>query len=479
MQIDSYASPDAEALLVAGGERTKRQVRRQREFAAHYIAAAGFLMAAGALAAIAPWHRSLSVPALLLVIGIWILVERVQFPVAGGLTAPTMVVFVPSLFVLPTPVVPLVAMLALLLERLPAVVRGRAPFTLVPATVADSWYTIGPALVIVLAGAQAFAWSHWPIYALALVAQFAFDLVATIARCWIGEGISPRVQLPLLGWLYVVDLALAPLGLLIAAAAVNRPALVLLASSPLAMLWLFARERQQRMDETLALSTAYRGTALLLGDVVEADHHYTGTHSRQVVDLSIAVADGLGLHSAQRRNIEFAALLHDVGKIQIPKEIINKPGPLDDDEWALMRQHTIDGERMLEQVGGLLADVGTIVRASHERWDGDGYPDGLAAEEIPIEARIVSTCDAFSAMTTDRSYRKAMSVEQALAELRRCAGTHFDPTVVGEIERSLGRSAPGPVAGDDVRPSQVIALPEIVASVRPAPATKDLVVYVP
>ena len=112
---------------------------------------------------------------------------------------------------------------------------------MVPTYLADSWYTMGPALVIVLAGAQHFSWSHWPVYAGALVAQLAVDLGVTLARCSIGEGINPRVQLPLLTWLYLADAALAPLGLLIAAAAIDRPGLVLLALSPMAMLWLFAR----------------------------------------------------------------------------------------------------------------------------------------------------------------------------------------------------------------------------------------------
>jgi HD-GYP domain-containing protein (c-di-GMP phosphodiesterase class II) len=153
-----------------------------------------------------------------------------------------------------------------------------------------------------------------------------------------------------------------------------------------------------------------------------------------VVDLSIGVADELGLDATQRRNVEFAALLHDVGKIHVPKEIINKPGKLDEQEWEIMRRHTIEGERMLKQVGGLLASVGRIVRASHEHYDGRGYPDGLAEEAIPVEARIVCACDAYSAMTTDRSYRKAMSKADALAELQRCAGTQFDPTVVAAVQ---------------------------------------------
>jgi HD-GYP domain-containing protein (c-di-GMP phosphodiesterase class II) len=149
-----------------------------------------------------------------------------------------------------------------------------------------------------------------------------------------------------------------------------------------------------------------------------------------VVELALAVSDNLGLRRAQRRHVEFAALLHDIGKISVPKEIINKPGKLTEDEWAVVRRHTIEGERMLKQIGGVLAEVGRIVRSSHEHFDGHGYPDGLAGEEIPIEARIVSCCDAFSAMTTTRAYRKAMSVEAALAELRACAGTQFDPEAV-------------------------------------------------
>ena len=133
------------------------------------------------------------------------------------------------------------------------------------------------------------------------------------------------------------------------------------------------------------------------------------------------------------RRVEFGALLHDIGKISVPKEILNKPGPLDDDEWAVMHRHTIEGERMLGQVGGLLAEVGRMVRSSHEHFDGSGYPDGLAGTEIPIEARIVSCCDAFSAMTTDRPYRKAMPLEAALLELDACAGTQFDPAVAAAL----------------------------------------------
>jgi HD-GYP domain-containing protein (c-di-GMP phosphodiesterase class II) len=205
-----------------------------------------------------------------------------------------------------------------------------------------------------------------------------------------------------------------------------------------ALLRLFSGERQRRIDSALELSDAYRGTAFLLGDVVEADDAYTGSHSRHVVDLVLGVADVLGLSPDDRRDAEFVALLHDVGKIRIPSEIINKPGPLDAEERAIIETHTIEGERMLEQVGGLIGHVGELVRSCHERWDGGGYPDGLAGEDIPLIARIVCACDAYSAMTTDRSYRKALGRDEALDELRRCAGTHFDPQVVDAILRVDG-----------------------------------------
>ena len=174
---------------------------------------------------------------------------------------------------------------------------------------------------------------------------------------------------------------------------------------------------------------------MLLGDVVEADDAYTGSHSRDVVSLVIDVADRLGLDASERRDAEFAALLHDIGKIKVPGEIINKPGKLTDEEWEIMKTHTVEGERLLSQVGGILGNVGRIVRSCHEDWDGTGYPDRLVGEEIPLVARIVCCCDAYSAITTDRPYRAGRSAEEALEELRRCAGTQFDPDVVDALAR--------------------------------------------
>ena len=144
------------------------------------------------------------------------------------------------------------------------------------------------------------------------------------------------------------------------------------------------------------------------------------------------------------------------GKIAVPKEIINKPGALTDEEWVVIKTHTVEGERMLARVGGVLGEVGSIVRSSHERWDGSGYPDGLAGDEIPLESCIVSCCDAFDAMTTDRSYRTAMPLERALTELAAGAGTQFHPRVAAVLaelvspqaqaaSRSVAAPAPSPV----------------------------------
>jgi HD-GYP domain-containing protein (c-di-GMP phosphodiesterase class II) len=142
-----------------------------------------------------------------------------------------------------------------------------------------------------------------------------------------------------------------------------------------------------------------------------------------------------------------------VGKIAIPKEIINKPGKLTDDERAIIETHTIEGETLLNRVGGLLGDVGGLVRSCHERYDGLGYPDGLAGDAIPIEARIVCCCDAFNAMTTDRPYRSALSLEEALSELRVHRASQFDPDVVDALlamhagaEAAQGKSALLPAA---------------------------------
>ncbi|HEV2776154.1 MAG TPA: HD domain-containing phosphohydrolase [Solirubrobacteraceae bacterium] len=159
---------------------------------------------------------------------------------------------------------------------------------------------------------------------------------------------------------------------------------------------------------------------------------YTGEHSESVVDMAAGVAESLGLSPAQVGDVRAAALLHDIGKVGIPDAILNKPGPLTPDERGVMAEHPVIGERILRGIGGFAA-VADIVRHEHESYDGSGYPDGLAGNEIPIGSRIILACDAYHAMTSDRPYRARMSHAAAFRELRRCAGGQFDPNVTAAL----------------------------------------------
>ena len=402
-------------------------VRREPAIAAVLFA----IVAIGAFAL--PSHRHLSISALLVCVLCYTLASRVQFEFGGVFALPTQTVFVAMWFLLPARMLPVAVCVSLLAAQLPELVRGRLPVDRLALFVGASWFSIGPALILYVADVHEPRWRSVPIYLAALGAQFLFDIVLTFVLLRTAVEISPLGHLRSVLPAFAVDSLLAPLGLLAAFASYGHPWALLLVLPVLLLFSTFARERQRRIDNALELSSAYRGTAMLLGDVIEADDEYTGSHSRDVVSLVVAVADRLKLDAHERRRAEFAALLHDVGKVKIPAEIIHKPGALDEAEWALMKTHTIVGEQMLQQIGGLLGEVGVIVRSCHERWDGSGYPDALAGDEIPLAARIVCACDAWSAMTTDRSYRAARSDDEAATELRACAGTHFDPRVVAAL----------------------------------------------
>lgn len=167
-----------------------------------------------------------------------------------------------------------------------------------------------------------------------------------------------------------------------------------------------------------------RSQELLLQVLHERDPD-TRSETEAVPALALAVGRALGLDPSSLAELEQAATLHDLGMLAVPDAILRKPGPLDDAEWRFVRQHTVVGERILA-VSPLLRGLGPIVRSTHERWDGSGYPDGLEGEEIPLAARVIAVCDAFHAMTSRRPYREALSVDEALAELDRCAGAQFD-----------------------------------------------------
>jgi len=399
--------------------------------------ASGFLVLATALPFALPSSRSPSVATVLALIAAYAAASQARFEVGTGLFLPTGLIFVPMLFLLPLGWVPAAICAGLLLGSSTDLLRRGLPLERILIVPLNCWYAIGPVLVLAVAGESAPSLSHWPIYVAALAAQCATDYAIQAPHQRFVNGVPFSLMARYMSWAFLVEAALAPVGLLVALAAVDHPVALTFVLPLIALLFVFAREREVRMDHALELSHAYRGTALLLGDVVEADDAYTGLHSRDVVSLVLDVCDKLGVDARARRDAEFAALLHDVGKIKIPSEIINKPGKLTDDEFELIKTHTVEGERLLSQVGGLLGSVGHIVRSCHEDWDGTGYPDGLRGEEIPLIARIVRCCDAFSAMTTDRSYRKAMPVAEAIAELHRCSGTDFDPAVVNALTETI------------------------------------------
>lgn len=445
-------SPTVQRLLEQAEEAPPRPLTRRQRLI-EWLAALAFLAVALEMALLLDADRAFDAPVAAALVCAYAVASRIRFSDGAGYTVPTQLVFVPMLFLLPTPAVPLLVAAGTLAGNLPEYLTRRTHLDRAVLSIGDSWYAVPPALVLTVAGAQTFAASDWPVYLAALGAQFAGDFVAAVARDWIAMGVSPQVQPRLLAWVYLVDLMLAPVGLLAALATEQLPYAFLLVLPLAALLAIFSRERTARLKQALELSRAYHGTALLLSDLIETDHEYTGSHTRSVVSLSLEVADELGLDAQERRNVELGALLHDVGKIAIPKEIINKPGPLSPEEWIVIKTHTVEGQRMLDRVGGMLREIGLVVRGSHERWDGTGYPDGLAGEQIPVASSVVSCCDAFNAMTTTRSYREAMSTEAAAEELRANAGTQFSPAVVDALIRVVERTAPKPAGPVTVRPA--------------------------
>ncbi len=460
--MSASAFVESERVRASLASRDAPMVAPQRR--AELIVGGGFVAAAGTLALLSTGNRGISLPLVALYVVSIAVLSRLRFDLGAGFTVPTEVLFVPMLFALPAALVPLLVALALGLGMAPAILRGHKPVSGLLTVPTNSWFALGPALVLTLAH-DTNPGGRSAILICALLAQLLCDFVANAALERLMDGLTVRELAAEVRQAYLIDMALAPLGLLTARAAVSHPRSVLLIAPLFGVLRFFSHERQVRLEQMIELNDAYRGTALVLGDVLEAKDSYTGEHTMGVVQLALHVAGLLDLDLARKRRVEFGALLHDVGKIAIPKEIIDKPGALDPQEWALIKTHTIEGQKLLLRVGGFMSEVGEIVRASHERWDGAGYPDGLRSEEIPLEARIVACCDAFDAMTTNRSYRRAMPVSAALAELADNAGTQFDPHVVAALTRvvkaSLQRGAAQPPG----------ALPDAPANSRELPAS--------
>jgi diguanylate cyclase (GGDEF)-like protein len=206
-----------------------------------------------------------------------------------------------------------------------------------------------------------------------------------------------------------------------------------------------ATETIERQNRSLMQANALlrdRATEAMesLAAAVDARDTYTAGHSRRVQEIAVAIGRELGLDGPELESLSFAALFHDVGKLAVPDSVLLKSGPLDYDEWWIVRRHAEEGERIIGHLG-FLADAAPAIRHHHEHWDGSGYPDGLRGQEIPIGARILHVADAFDSMVTERVYRSAMSLGQALAELRGASGTQFCPSSVRALEALVARGA--------------------------------------
>lgn len=395
--------------------------------------------------------READVPLTVALIVGYALVSRVRFEFGNGYVVPEQLVFVPVVLLIPLNEVLLLVSAASVLALLPDILEGRWHKQTLLGPLADSWFAVGPVLVLAALAPGDPDLNHAWVYAIAFGAQLFGDLIWSLIRNRLIDGMSPRETVATMGGVSRVDVTLSPLALMITLVAVDSP-YALLSIAPLVwLLEVFSRDREARYAGALELQRAYRGTVTLLSDVVEFEDPYTAAHSRSIVELAEATAEKLGVPRQERQRLEFAALLHDIGKIAIPKEILNKPASLTAEEFEVMRTHTIEGQYMLDRVGGLLGEIGEVVRSCHERWDGKGYPDGLSGEDIPLTARIVFTCDAYNAMTTDRVYRRALSVPEAVEELTRNAGTQFDPTVVGALLDVVEEGEPLVANTDEIR----------------------------
>jgi len=380
--VSESFDPALEEQIAAGRQRDRSRLVGREAFGRAVLVAL-FLVTALPVAAFADSDRS----APWWLYGGFVLAyavfSSIHIEVGSGIAVPTELVLVPMLFELPAHYVPLVVAVGLLAQALPSVARGGLSIGRAAVLPANALFSVAPACVMLVAGEPQANSDEAVVLALVLIAQFAADFGASSLHEWLALGVRPSALVRPMAFTFAIDALMAPVGYLVAVAATVSQSALLLPLPLVGLLALLARERRERVDSILELSTAYRGTAFLLGDVVEADDAYTGEHSRQVVDLVDAVARELSLTDRERRLAEFTALVHDVGKIRIPKSIINKPGPLDPDERTIIETHTVEGETLLTRVGGLLEEVGHVVRSCHERWDGAGYPDGAERPRHP------------------------------------------------------------------------------------------------
>lgn len=440
----------AEQLVGEARGRLPRRMTR-RESAVATTSAVAFLVVAAAVAYWLPSERTADPAVIAALVGGYVAVSQVQFEFGGYFVVPEQLMLVPMLLIVPLPLVPLLVGVSAAVAVIPDVLNSVRHQDRWIANLADSWFVVGPVLVLAAFAPGAPALTLVKFYALAYAAQVLFDFAWCIVRDRLIDQIPLKEMAQEFARATRVEATLTPIALMVGLAAYEHPLSVLAVGPLIWLLVLFSRDRRERYSAALELQRAYRGTVMLLADVVQHGDPYTAYHSRSVVELVNAVADEMGVKPEARQELEFAAMLHDVGKIAIPQEILNKPARLSDDEFEIIKTHTIEGQYMLDRVGGMLGRVGEVVRSCHERWDGQGYPDGLSGEAIPLESRIVFVCDAYHAMTSDRVYRAAMSRQDALLELAVHAGTQFDPMVVAGLVQVVEHGEPARASADEIR----------------------------
>lgn len=435
------------------GEARVRRARRmpKRETIVRGLSGSAFFVVALVLAAALPSERESDTLLIFGLIAGYALVSRVRFEFGDMYVVPEQLVFVPMLALAPLPLVPAMVAAGAVLAVVPDFLRGTWHWDRTITTLGDCWFSVGPVLVLAALAPHTATLAAAEVYALAYVAQVGGDLAWTLVRDRLIDRVPLGEVLSYFAGIARVDAILSPPAFLVSVASASAP-IALLALGPLVwLLEIFSQDRRERYAAALELNRAYRGTVMLLSDVLEFEDQYTAQHSRWVVDLVDAVADELGFDRESRQELEFAAMLHDVGKIAVPKELLRKSSALTEPELEVIKRHTIEGQVILDRIGGLLARVGEIVRSCHERWDGLGYPDGLKGDEIPLASRIVFACDAYNAMTTDRPYRKALDREAALGEMRANAGRQFDPRVIDALVHVIEQGQPALASTDDVR----------------------------
>src|SRR5215211_4430003 len=465
---------------MVAGERIAALIRRTRlrrlrelsdsESLVWGLQALGFLAVALAVGVLLPWNRDADPLVLVALVSLVALFTWIEFGVGTGSATPAQLVLLPLLFLVPLPLVPLLVALGLLLEKLPGVLVGRVHVTRWLWALSDAWFVVGPVLVLaVLAPGPPRLDLAW-VYALALAAQVATGTAsAVLGQSLTGDNCRHSARSVLTAQL--VDALLTPAGLALAWAAVALGPLGLAVLFPLGLLLAQLSRLHNRWWQAVAADERVRWSRAI-ADQRRSELAYrrlwgvpsVAEHWRCVLELAPAVAAELGQGGRFCRQLAFAARVHELGKRQLPLAVLRAPRALGPEERAVMQTHPLRSESILVRLGtlieGRLAAAGehaqvaahtnrrhywrtaAIVRSTHERWDGRGYPDGLRGRQIPLAARVIACCDAYSAMTAPRPYREAMTEETALEEIRRAAGSQLDPSVCKAFDRVLDGHEP-------------------------------------